>query len=79
MTSRWQTIKANLVDPNTVKPWDMLNPNTVWTTDEKKETRLNICRGCPEFISLTTQCKQCGCIMKMKTALENAVCPLSKW
>jgi hypothetical protein len=57
----------------------MLNPNTVWTTDEKKEQRLNICRGCPEFISLTTQCKQCGCIMKMKTAMEAAVCPLSKW
>lgn len=39
MTSRWQTIKANLVDPNTVKPWDMLNRNTVWTTDEKKRTK----------------------------------------
>jgi hypothetical protein len=79
MTSRWQTIKANLVDPNAVKPWDMINPNTEWTTDEKKEERYSICKGCPEFISATTQCKQCGCIMKIKTGMEKAVCPLGKW
>jgi len=62
-----------------VKPWDLLNPNEPRSGEELKEQRISICRQCPEYISLTTQCKKCGCIMEMKTRLENAVCPIGKW
>ena len=79
MTSRWDSIKKNLTDPNTVKPWDMLNPKTEWVEDDVKEARFDICKKCPEFISSTTQCKQCGCIMKIKTGMEKAFCPIGKW
>ena len=47
--------------------------------EEKQDERMSICETCPSFIKLTTQCKECGCIMKMKTKLEQAVCPLGKW
>lgn len=74
--SAWQKYKQSLGD---TRPWDVLNPNTEWTNDENALNRYNICQACPEFISLTTQCKKCGCIMKVKTKLEKAACPLGKW
>jgi hypothetical protein len=40
---------------------------------------MEICRGCEFFISLTQQCKKCGCIMPAKTSLAEAVCPIHKW
>ncbi len=79
MSSRWKTIKDNLSDPNSVKPWDVLDPKSEWVKDEIKNSRYSICQKCPEFIPLTTQCKQCGCVMKLKAGLEKAVCPIGKW
>jgi len=79
MSSRWKIIKDNLSDPNAVKIWDVFDPKSEWVNDEIKETRYSICQQCPEFISLTTQCKQCGCMMKLKTGLEKASCPIGKW
>ncbi len=61
------------------KPWDLLNPNEPRSEEELKKQRLSICRQCLEYISLTTQCKKCGCVMEFKTRLENAVCPIGKW
>lgn len=79
MTSRWKTIKDNLMDPGSVKPWEVLNPETEWVTDEVKLSRYSVCKTCPEFLPLTTQCKQCGCIMKVKTGMAKATCPIGKW
>lgn len=62
-----------------VRPWDFLNPNTEYATKEEAERRFKICDYCPELISLTKQCKKCGCLMHLKTKLEKAVCPLGKW
>lgn len=74
--SAWERYKQKL---GSTRPWDFLNPNTQYASKEKSEARLSICQQCPEFIKLTTQCKQCGCIMKAKTNLELAECPLNKW
>jgi hypothetical protein len=63
----------------TVKPWDLLNPNKEHATDQEAQTRYNICDWCPEFISLTKQCKKCGCLMHLKVKLKEASCPLGKW
>jgi hypothetical protein len=61
-----------------VKPWDLLNPEA-YTTESVANERLEICRQCPEFIALTSQCKKCGCFMAFKTKLSEATCPLNKW
>lgn len=75
MTSRWEQYKAK----NGVTPLDLLNPKTARAEKSLGEARLDICKACPELIQLTTQCKQCGCFMKIKTTLEAATCPLGKW
>jgi Family of unknown function (DUF6171) len=73
--SKWQQYK----EKNGVTPLDMLNPMTKHATSELAESRLEICKACPELIKLTTQCKKCGCFMSAKTKLEAAKCPIGKW
>jgi hypothetical protein len=75
MKSRWQQYK----EKNGVTPLDLFNPNVKMAHEEIANTRYDLCLKCPELISLTKQCKQCGCFMAMKTKLENATCPLGKW
>jgi hypothetical protein len=74
--SPWQQWKKNLGE---TRPWDIANPNTEWADEEKAEERFSICKACPELIKLTTQCKKCGCFMKVKTKLDLATCPIGKW
>lgn len=47
-------------------------------TKELQEQRYEICKGCDSLTVLKT-CKECGCIMPLKTKLSSAVCPLDKW
>jgi hypothetical protein len=74
--SPWQQWKNSLGE---TRPWDIANPNTEWADEEKAEERFSICKACPELIKLTTQCKKCGCFMKVKTKLDLATCPIEKW
>lgn len=40
--------------------------------------RYEICKQCPSFTVLKT-CKECGCIMPLKTKIASATCPVEKW
>ena len=73
--SKWKEYK----EKNGVSPLDIFNPNAPKADPELAEQRLNICKGCPELIQLTTTCKMCGCFMSVKTKLQGATCPLGKW
>ena len=75
MGSRWEEYKKK----NGVTPLDALNPNTKRAPEEVATARYDICLNCEELISLTKQCKQCGCFMAAKTRLLSAKCPLGKW
>jgi len=61
------------------RPWDLFNKNIGRVETDIAEKRLDICKDCDKFIKATTQCKECGCVMKLKTKLPNASCPLGKW
>jgi hypothetical protein len=74
--SAWESYKKNL---GASRPWDLINPNTEWSSSEISDKRVSICKQCPEFIKVTSQCKKCGCFMTAKAKLKNASCPLSKW
>ena len=71
--------EGTLEDTRTVKPWDFLNPNTEYVDEETSQERYSICKGCPEFINLSKQCKKCGCFMSAKTKLAAATCPIGRW
>lgn len=74
--SKWKEYKEKLGD---TRPWDILNPKTEFIESADAEARMDICNSCPELISLTKQCKQCGCIMPLKTKISAATCPIGKW
>ena len=67
------------IENKEARPWNFLNPNTEYVDEKTKEKRYSICQSCDKFIKITTQCKECGCIMKLKTILSHASCPLNKW
>jgi len=43
-----------------------------------RESRYDICKAC-DFLSVLKTCKECHCIMPLKTRLVDAVCPVGKW
>lgn len=51
----------------------------VLVTADQAFERMETCRGCDQFESESSRCKQCGCAMKVKSHLASATCPLSKW
>lgn len=51
----------------------------VFLPKEEAQKRYDICKQCDSFIPLTTQCKECGCVMKVKAKLRHTMCPLDKW
>ncbi len=73
--SAWQEYKKKI---GTARPWQLLDPSNYVDESLEKE-RYDICLACPELLNITKQCKQCGCVMSLKTKLRNAVCPLGKW
>jgi hypothetical protein len=62
-----------------VRPWDLFNPNKERVSDKAQERRMAICKECPFYIKVTTQCSKCACIMPQKTKLADASCPVGKW
>lgn len=72
----WQEYKKKL---GTTRPWDVLNANTQYATEENAANRFAICKQCPRLINLTSQCQECGCFMKIKVKLLKAACPIGKW
>lgn len=70
---------SELFPDRPARPWDLFNKKIGRVTDIVAEERLDICKQCDKYISLTHQCKECGCIMNTKTKLPNASCPLGKW
>lgn len=65
--------------PKPVRPWDLFNKNKARSEESLQKERMAICESCPFFISLTRQCKKCGCFMDAKTKLADATCPENKW
>jgi hypothetical protein len=74
--SKWEEWKKAIGE---TRPWHLLDHEKIVDDPKIAEDRYEICKGCPEFIRATKQCKKCGCFMKAKTQLETAICPLGKW
>lgn len=51
----------------------------MWVEESLAQARYDICKSCDRFISLTRQCKECGCLMPLKVKFDYTVCPLKKW
>ena len=75
MDTPWKRYK----EKNGVTPFDLMKPDAPSASEENYNDRLSICKGCPELIKTTKQCKKCGCFMPFKARLQEAKCPIGKW
>lgn len=73
--SEWKKFKTSI---GSARPWHVLHKAN-YVSDTIAHDRMSICSSCPEFIKITGQCKKCGCVMKLKTLLKQAQCPIGKW
>ncbi len=62
-----------------VSPVDFLRSDTEFADPYIQEERYETCLSCDRLTHMTKQCKECGCFMKLKVKLAEAVCPLGKW
>ena len=46
--------------------------------EEVQQTRISICNSC-EFLTMTRNCKKCGCFVDAKSRLAGQRCPIRKW
>jgi len=74
--TKWEEWKQSLGE---TRPWHLIDHNRHIKDAKVSDARLDICKSCPEFVRLTSQCKRCGCFMPLKTKLAEAVCPINKW
>ena len=51
----------------------------LFAENTSQKERLSICFECDSYVKQRDMCKECGCIMRMKTKLNAAKCPLKKW
>jgi len=52
--------------------------NKVFVSDEERERRMALCRTCPYFQEMTSQCGICGCFLEAKTRLIGFHCALDE-
>jgi hypothetical protein len=71
----WERYKQSL---GQARPWHILS-SELRATKDIASNRLSICTSCPEMITVTKQCKKCGCLMTLKTKIADSVCPIGKW
>lgn len=62
-----------------VSPLDFLKQDTEFADKYVQEARYDICLSCDRLTNVTKQCRECGCFMKLKVKLAEAVCPIGKW
>ena len=59
---------------------NMLQIDTKWQKQKRmSDERLKICNECDRYEPELTRCRECGCIMKVKSHIPNAHCPINKW
>lgn len=64
-------------EERSVSVFDIINPSSPKISKDVRNARMSICKQCDRY-SLG-RCLECGCVMKLKTMLTNATCPLHKW
>jgi len=51
----------------------------VMVTEEEANKRISICEGCEFLDKSVYRCLKCGCMMRFKTKVLVAKCPVGKW
>jgi hypothetical protein len=58
-------------------PINVYNSDFLIATDELKTYRLNICNSCENKVNEI--CKECSCLLIVRTSYTDSFCPIGKW
>jgi hypothetical protein len=74
------TTRSFTTEESLLKQTELKEQESKWFVDSAvSKKRYDICQLCENFNNLTTQCKECNCIMILKTKIQSATCPINKW
>ena len=79
--NEWDETIAQLdptVEPRKMRVLDLIDISVPRADAEERASRMAICKGC-DRLKLNTLCSECNCVMKFKTWLGPATCPIEKW
>lgn len=65
-------------DPRPMSVLDLIDPSVARADKATRDARLSECRSC-DRLKAGTFCAECSCVMKFKTWLSPATCPLGYW
>lgn len=74
--SKWTEWKAAQGE---ARPWHLFDEERHIKDKTLLQKRLDVCSSCEFFVEKTSQCKKCGCFMRLKAELSAAACPIGKW
>lgn len=62
---------------NGVKVINIITGDDELATNEVKQQRLNVCNTCEHKVN--DGCKECSCLLVVRTAYKESFCPIGKW
>jgi hypothetical protein len=51
----------------------------IMASEEVSTARYSLCTNCPEFVTISKQCKSLGVFAEEYSSIESSVCPIGKW
>jgi hypothetical protein len=57
--------------------WKSIEANKI--NAEDAEARYSLCTNCPEFVTISKQCKSLGVFAEEYSSIESSVCPIGNW
>lgn len=61
------------------KYWRVMSMSLLRDMLAKSRVRYDICKKCDKYDAKKDKCSKCGCVMKFKTKIPSARCPIGKW
>lgn len=58
---------------------DEITGQAEYVDEQTKQDRIDKCNVCNNLVSLTRQCKKCGCFIDVKARYKKAFCPIGQW
>jgi len=51
----------------------------IMANEEVSAARYSLCTNCPEFVTISKQCKTLGVFAQEHSSIESSTCPIGKW
>jgi hypothetical protein len=67
----------NTSKQTTTVPINIYSSEFLVATDELKINRLSICNSCENKVNEV--CKECSCLLVVRTSYTDSFCPIGKW